>query len=123
MHRASLLIVTALVESITGLLLLLVPALPVALLLGASSPAPETLLVSRIAGAALPAIGVGCWMARNDHGRAAQLGLLVGVLIYDLAAAALLAYGGLILNMYGVALWPAVILHAALAVWCLACIY
>jgi len=123
MHRASLLIVTALVESITGLLLLLVPALAVALLLGASSPAPETLLVSRIAGAALLAIGVDCWMARNDHGRAAQLGLLVGVLIYDLAAAALLAYGGLILNMYGVALWPAVILHAALAVWCLACIY
>ena len=40
------------------------------------------------------------------------------MLIYDVAAAALLAYAGLALSLVGIALWPAVVLHAALAVWC-----
>ncbi len=31
---------------------------------------------------------------------------------------ALFAYAGLVLSMVGIALWPAVALHAALAVWC-----
>jgi hypothetical protein len=78
--------------------------------------------VTRLAGAALLAIGIACWLARNDHGRAAQIGLLAGVLIYDVAAAALLAYAGLVLHMVGLALWPAVVLHAALAFWCIVCL-
>ena len=44
------------------------------------------------------------------------------MLIYDVAAAALLAYAGLVLNMVGLALWPAVVLHAALAGWCVVCL-
>ena len=44
--------------------------------------------------------------------------LVMGALIYDLAAAALLACAGLFANLAGVLLWPAVALHAALAVWC-----
>jgi hypothetical protein len=54
---------------------------------------------------------------------ASQRGLLTGVLIYDLAAAAVLAYAGLFLDMAGLALWPAVALHAALAFWCVVCIW
>jgi hypothetical protein len=103
-------------------LLLVLPSIPLALLLGVEGAAPETIVVVRLAGAALLAIGVACWGARNDHGRPAQLGLLAGVLTYDVAAAVLLAYAGFVLSMAGLALWPAVVLHAALAFWCLACL-
>jgi hypothetical protein len=123
MHRAHLFLVTALLEVGTGVSLLVLPSVPLALLLGVSVASPETLLVARVAGAALSAIGVACWLGRGDSEGSAQLGLLTGILIYDVAAAALLAYSGLVLSMAGIALWPAVVLHTALAVWCVACLW
>jgi hypothetical protein len=123
MQRAYLLLVTAFIEVGTGLALLVLPAVPFALLLGISVAAPEALLVGRVAGAALLAIGVSCWLARGDRRGPAQLGLLTGVLLYDGAAAALLGYAGLVLGMAGIALWPAVVLHTALAVWCALCLW
>src|SRR4051794_38845654 len=56
MHVTSqklLFLVTALVEAATGLCLLVVPAVPLAALLGFQAEAVETSLVGRIAGAAL----------------------------------------------------------------------
>jgi hypothetical protein len=95
---------------------------PLALLLGLSEAAPETLLVGRVAGAALLAIGVASWLARGDSAGPAQLGVLIGILIYDGAAAALLGHAGLVLGFAGIALWPAVVLHTALAGWCVLCL-
>jgi hypothetical protein len=122
MQRRYFLIITAVSEGGTGLMLMFVPALLVALLLGTGPTAPDGMIVARIAGAALLAIGVACWFARNDGGSPSQLGLLAGMLIYDVAAAALLAYAGLVFSLVGIALWPAVVVHAALASWCVACI-
>jgi hypothetical protein len=119
MHQAYLLMVTAIGEVGTGLLLLLLPSVLIALLLGVDQVSPEVNICARIAGAALLAIGVACWLGRSDKQSAAQHGLLVGVLIYDVAAAALLAYAGLGFSMVGLALWPAVVLHASLALWCI----
>jgi hypothetical protein len=118
MYRTHLLIVTALGEAGIGLLLLAWPPLPMTLLLGTDQASPEAAIIARVAGAALFAIGVACWLARNDPGSPGLVGLLGGVLIYDAVVAALLGYGGLVLHMAGLALWPAVGLHAALAVWC-----
>jgi hypothetical protein len=123
MHRTWLLMVTALLEVATGLLLLFLPSIPLALLLDVSSAAPEAVFIARIFGAALLAIGVASYLARNDRNGPAQLGVLTGVLIYDAAAAILLAYAGLVLKMVGIALWPAVGLHTALALWCLWCLW
>jgi hypothetical protein len=123
MRRAYLLIVTAFVEVGTGLLLLVVPSVPLALLLGVDQASPETTVAARVAGAALLAIGVACWLGRSDKPGPAQLGLTTGVLIYDVAAAVILAYTGLFLSLVGVVLWPAVTLHTALAVWCVVCIW
>jgi hypothetical protein len=113
----TLLAVTGVGEAATGLALLVYPPIVARLLLGAEIN-DVGVVISRVAGAALLAIGVACWLARNDPERPAQLGLLTGVLIYDLAAAAILAYAGLFLDMAGLALWPAVVLHSALALWC-----
>jgi len=118
----TLLALTALGEAITGLVLLVYPPIVVRLLFSAEI-AGVGVVISRVAGAALLAIGVACWLARNDLGCPTQLGLLIGVLIYDIAAAALLAHAGLFLDMAGIALWPVIVLHAALAFWCVVCIW
>ncbi len=117
-----LLIVTALCEAGVGLLLLFWPAVPQLLLLGVEQITPESACFGRIAGAALVAFAVACWAGRNVVDCPAAQGLLFGVLFYDLAAAAILAYSGGILELSGIALWPAVGLHVVLAVWCVWCI-
>jgi hypothetical protein len=122
MHRANLLIVTAVGEAGIGLLLLVRPSVPLALLLGVEHASRETIVVARLFGAALLAIGVGCWLGRSDALGPSQRGLITGVLIYDAAVATLLAYAGLFLNLVGIALWPAVVLHAGLTVWCVVCL-
>jgi hypothetical protein len=118
MHRSAFLILTALLEVGTGILLMCRPSVPLVLLLGASDVAPDTMVVAQIAGAALVSIGVASGLARNEPGAA----VVTGILIYDAAAAAILSYAGLFLNFAGIALWPAVALHSSLAVWCLFCL-
>jgi hypothetical protein len=112
--------VTAFTELMTGLFLLVLPTVPLALLIGLSDGAPETLLIGRVAGAALFCIGVASWCARGDQRSPAQMGLLTGILLYDLAAAVLLTFAGSALAIVGIALWPAVVFHASLAAWCVA---
>jgi hypothetical protein len=111
-------IVTAIVETGAGVGLLWLPEIVLRLLLGLESTAPEARLISRVAGAALLCIGVASWHARNDQRSAAQRGMLTGVLIYNVAAAALLSWAGAVLQLAGIALWPGVALHSVLALWC-----
>jgi hypothetical protein len=121
MQRKYLFMLTALGEGGIGLALLLSPALPLALLLGAEASLPETDFYGRIAGAALLAFGIACCMARCEHGGRAQQGLLQGSLVYDVAASATLAHSSVWAHETGIALWPAVALHITLAVWCIVC--
>jgi hypothetical protein len=122
MYRAYFLIVTAVCEGVTGLFTLVMPSALLALLIGVEQFSQEVTWVARLAGAALLAIGITCWGARNDHDRPAQFGLLTSLLIYNVAAATLLVYAGLILSMVGLALWPGLVLHAVLAIWCILCL-
>jgi len=59
------LIVTALVEVGTAMGLLATPSLTVELLLGTGLSSPPSLVVGRVTGAALIALGAACWLARN----------------------------------------------------------
>ena len=120
MVATKLLIVTALVETATGFLLLVSPTLVVALLLGASLDSPAALIVARVAGAALLSLGIACWLARDDGPSHSARGLIVALLLYNGATIAVLAYAGATLKLAGVLLWPAVGLHAALAASCVA---
>jgi len=122
-NRKPFLLITAFVEAATGLCLLILPAVVFTVLLGLDRATPDAIFVGRILGAALLAIGTASWMARTDTLTPAQLGLLYGILVYDAAAALLLAFAGIALKMVGVLLWPAVALHAILAIWCLGCLH
>ena len=117
-----LLVVTALAEAGVGLTLLLSPPLVAGLLLGVSLDAPAALIVGRIAGAALLSLGGACWLARGDGPSRAQRGLVAAMLLYNCAAGAVLANAAAAVRLVGVLMWPAVALHAVLAVWCIACL-
>jgi hypothetical protein len=122
MVARKLLIVTALVETATGLMLLVTPQLVITFLLGASLDAPAPLVVARIAGAALLSLGCACWLARNDGPNRAVPGLVAAMLLYNGVAIAVLANAAAGARLVGFLTWPAVALHAALAVWCIACL-
>jgi hypothetical protein len=118
----NLLTVTAGIEAATGLALLGLPSLVVSLLLGGSLDTPAALVVARVTGAALLSLGAACWLARNDAQSRAAVGVVTAMLMYSVAAVAVLAYAGIGLGLSSIGLWPAVLLHAALAAWCIACL-
>ena len=112
-----LLIVTAVLEVGAGLALLVSPAASAWVLLGAALETPAGLTVGRVAGAALLSLGVACWFRDRP-----ATGLVAAMLLYNTAAVAVLAVAGIGSELVGVALWPAVGLHAAMAVWCVVCL-
>ena len=118
----TLLIVTAVVEKPLGAMLLLSPPLVARLLLGASLDPPAALIVGRIAGAALLSLSAACWLARDDGPSRARRGLVAAMLLYNSVALAVLANAAVGGRLVGVLMWPAVALHAVLAVWCIAAI-
>src|SRR5216110_936616 len=117
-----LLKLTGIIEMATGLGLVAVPSVVVRLLLGSPLNTSAAVMLARVAGAALLALGVACWLARDDTQSRATRGLVVAMLMYNIAATAVLAFVGIDLGLHGVALWPAVVLHAAMGAWCAACL-
>jgi hypothetical protein len=105
-------------EAATGLVLAVAPSILVELLLGAAPGTAAGTTVSRVAGAAIFALGVACWLAReNAAGRAAR-GLITAMLLYNAAVVAILVLAWTSQGLHGVALWPVVLAHTALAIWC-----
>ncbi|HWE39438.1 MAG TPA: hypothetical protein VG406_23000 [Isosphaeraceae bacterium] len=118
----TLLAVTAALEVGTGVALAGAPSAAVLFLLGSPLGPPAGAVLGRVLGAALISLGAACWCARDDTASRTATGLVAALLLYDVAAASLLGYARIGLGMSGPGLWPAVILHSALAVWCVACL-
>jgi hypothetical protein len=112
----SLLGVTAAIELGAGLALLSVPAFSSELLLGATLETAVATTVARVGGGALFALGVVCSLTRNQ-GTVAK-GLIVGMLLYNIATAMVLAISYWQAGLNGVLLWPGVILHLVMTAWC-----
>lgn len=113
--------VTAIIEAGAGLALGCFPSAVVWLLLGSTLDSPAAVVLGRLTGAALLALGVACWFARGDApGRAAR-GLIAAMAVYNLGAVGLFVFASSGLGLRGIALWPAVVLHTMMGVWCIAC--
>jgi len=114
--------VTALIEAGAGVALMGFPSVAVKLLLGTPLDSAAAEVLGRLAGAALFALGIACWLASRDARSQAARGLAAAMLFYNFAAVALFALARFGLGLQGVLLWPAVILHAVMTVWCIACL-
>jgi hypothetical protein len=101
-----LLTVTAVAEAATGVALAVVPTLVGRLLLGTELTG-VSVVVARVAGIALVALGIACWPGRTA---------LCGMLTYSALASVYLAWLGIRGEWVGALLWPAVVLHAVMTI-------
>jgi hypothetical protein len=107
-----ILVVAAVVEVGTGLVLMIDPAFVGALLLGADVSGTATLL-GRCFGVALLALGLACWP--NPKRAESSSPALRAMLTYNALIALYLAYLGTVGHLAGLLLWPGVALHAVVA--------
>ena len=107
--KPPLLAVAAAGEAVTGLALLIFPSIVVQLFLGTEIVAAG-IVVGRLAGIALIALGIACWPG-GGVSRA-----LCGMLTYSVLATVYLACLGVRGEWAGPLLWPAVVLHAFLTI-------
>ena len=103
-----LLALAAISEAAMGLVLFVYPPTVVGLLFGAEITGVG-IVISRIAGISLIALGIACWPDNAVHRG------LYGMLTYNTLAMPYLAYVGVIGGV-GILLWPAVAAHAGLFV-------
>ena len=101
-----LLSLAAIAEAATGLALLVVPSLVGRLLLGAELSG-VSIPVARVTGIALVALAVACWPGCTA---------LCGMLTYNTLAALYFLYLAIRGQWAGPLLWPAVAVHAVLAI-------
>src|SRR5450755_577409 len=97
----NLLTASAVVELGAGAGLLWVPSTIATLLIGAPVEGSAALTVARVGGAALLALAIACWRARGDAQSSAARGVVAAMFIYDVAAAAVLGYAGVGLDLHG----------------------
>jgi len=102
----------AVVEVGTGLALMIDPAIVATLLVGAEVSGAGALL-GRCFGIALFALGLACWPSRQRAENSAPA--LPAMLTYNVLIALYLAYLGTATHWRGLLLWPAVALHAVVA--------
>ena len=102
--------IAAWLEIVVGVIFVVVPDIPCVLVFGAQ---PENIAgpLARWVGVSLLALGIACLPRRQaEPTRSALLGLLV----FNVGAAILFAWFG-VATTHGSLLWPAVILHALIA--------
>jgi Ca2+/Na+ antiporter len=103
---------TSVVEIGTGVGVLIDPALVVKLLLNLDISIDGT-LIGRCFGIALLALALACWPGRTPVERTSPA--LRGMLVYNGLIALYLGYVGANQHLGGLLLWPAVVLHALVA--------
>ena len=113
-----LLIIAAVIEAVAGVTLLLMPAVAVSALLGAALDTATGLVAGRIAGAALVGLAIACWRARDGARGSPATGVVEAMSFYNFAAAMVLVYAGIRLELRSRLLWPAIVLHLGLGIWC-----
>ncbi|MGC1381892.1 MAG: hypothetical protein WA814_12820 [Candidatus Baltobacteraceae bacterium] len=109
--NVKLVVLSAGIEAVTGILLIAVPSFVSWLLFAAALP-PIGELTGRVAGFALTSLAIAAWPSANAAGRNAVWGLLA----YNALAAILFLYVGIRGESVGFLLWPAFALHAAMTV-------
>ena len=99
---------SAIVEILTGLVLLAAPLFVIGLLLG-EGLGSTGVAVARVLGIGLLSVGVAGW---ESHGQDLRFAPRAGLCVYNVGAAIVLVIVGTRGGMNGLLLWPTVVLHA-----------
>jgi hypothetical protein len=99
--------VAALLEGLTGIVILFAPAFAIGLLLGDGLSQTGT-VVARVLGIGLLSLGVSTWENARTQAKPATR---IGICIYNFGTAVVLGMSGTMGEMSGVILWPGVGLH------------
>ena len=119
-----LLVATAVIEAGAGVALLIWPSATVLALAGPTVVLSSlALTLVRLGGAVLLAVGAGAALASRHPESGAARGVVGGMTIYNFGAAGGLCVPELALSQGGPLLWPAVVLHAAMGIWCVICLW
>lgn len=119
--RHGLFTTTAVLEFGTGASMLFVPGTVIQLLLGAAVSHAAAMLVARTFGLGLMALGTAAWL-RRDAGTVAPADLLSVMLAYNVVVGLMLVVASTFRGQSGALLWPVVIVHGGMAIWCVLCI-
>jgi hypothetical protein len=112
MMQRYVVMVSAWLEIVVGVIFITVPDVPSVLLFGAK-PEGIGMLLARWLGVGLLALGIACLPSEAaESDRPAVLGLFV----FNAALAILLTWVGVSTAVHGLLLWPGAILHAAITV-------
>lgn len=115
----ALLMASSLVEVGAGLVLCLIPLEAVRLLTGEAFDGVAVATIARIAGAAVIGLGIACFWGRSNRDASEATGLLLAMSFYNAAAVGIFALAGTVGGLKGQMLWPAVLLHSVMLLWCL----
>ncbi len=111
MTTRALVMLSAAIEAVTGVALIVAPDLVATLLLGVGLSG-SGIAVARLTGVAPLCLALACWPNRDD----ATEHTIRALFIYNLLAALYLGYLRIGGGFFGFLLWPACALHALLAV-------
>jgi hypothetical protein len=101
-----LLAIAAIAEAATGVALMIAPS-PVGRLLLGAELSGVSVVIGRVAGMALIALGIACWPGGTA---------LCGMIVYSGLATIYLAYLGIRGEWVGALLWPAAVIHAVMTI-------
>ena len=117
----TLILVKFVVEVLAGLAFLIFPSTLFFILLGVPLDRSGA-YAFRMFGGAIFAIGVACWLAREDSASTAARGLIAATAFYDFVFVAILLAARFVGGLSGLALWPTVVFHLGLAFSSLFCL-
>jgi len=100
-------------EALVGVLTLISPAILTDVLTGGPADA-GTIVLARLFGAGVFALGLACLKARDDVRSPAGLAVSLGITAYNILAAVVLFWAAAASGLSGLLLWSAGIGHAAL---------
>lgn len=100
----------ACLEIVVGVTLILVPGFACQLLFAAPLTG-DGVPISRFAGIGLLSLGIAYW---STSATSPPRGSILGLLVFNVATAMLLAWVGMTAAFHGILLWPAVLLHAGI---------
>ena len=112
--RQHLLSISAVLECLTGVALLLAPDITIALRLGAKAD-PVSQVIARICGVALISISIACWAARTGPDSESRIGTIRAITFYNLGAGLIFVAVAAVGQFHGIVIWGVGFIHLAFA--------